>query len=77
MPSFQYDGLKKGFDDLRGNVFFKIIDILKEKQPKIILLENVRNLISHNNGETFKTIVSLIKEVGYPHIYYDIFNTNN
>lgn len=75
--AFSMMGLKKGFDDLRGNVFFKIIDILEEKQPQIILLENVRNLISHNNGETFKTILSLIKKAGYPYIYHDIFNTNN
>lgn len=75
--AFSMMGLKKGFDDLRGNVFFKIIDILKEKQPKIILLENVRNLISHNNGTTFDTIVKLIKEAGYSNLYYDVFNTNN
>jgi len=75
--AFSMMGLKRGFDDLRGNVFFKIIDILKEKQPQIILLENVRNLISHNNGETFKTILTLIKKAGYPYIYHDVFNTNN
>lgn len=75
--AFSMMGYQKGFEDLRGNVFFKIIDILKEKQPQIILLENVRNLISHNKGETFKTILSLIKESGYPYVYYDIFNTHN
>ncbi len=75
--AFSMMGLQKGFNDLRGNVFFKIIDILKIKQPKIILLENVRNLMSHNKGETFKTIINFIKEVGYKNIYYDVFNTNN
>lgn len=74
--AFSMMGLQKGFKDLRGNVFFKIIDILKEKRPKMILLENVRNLISHNKGETFKTIISLIKDTGY-NVYSDIFNTNN
>lgn len=75
--AFSMMGLQKGFNDLRGNVFFKIIDILKEKKPKMILLENVRNLISHNKGATFQTIVSLIKDSGYSNVYYDIFNTNN
>jgi len=75
--AFSMMGLQKGFNDLRGNVFFRIIDILKEKKPKIVLLENVRNIISHNKGETFKTIISLIKDCGYPYVYYDIFNTNN
>ncbi len=74
--AFSMMGLQKGFNDLRGNVFFKIIDILKVKHPKVILLENVRNLISHNNGETFKTIIKLIKDSGY-NVYYDVFNTNN
>lgn len=74
--AFSMMGLQRGFKDLRGNVFFKIIDILKEKQPKMILLENVRNLISHNKGKTFKTIVNLIKDTGY-NVYYDVFNTNN
>lgn len=74
--AFSMMGLQKGFKDLRGNVFFKIIDILNVKQPKVILLENVRNLISHNNGETFQTIIKLIKDLGYS-VYYDVFNTNN
>lgn len=74
--AFSIMGLQKGFKDLRGNVFFKIIDILNVKHPKIILLENVRNLISHNNGETFKTIINLIKDAGY-RVHYDVFNTNN
>ena len=39
---------------MRGNVFFQILEILKNKQPKYVLLENVRNLISHDKGKTFK-----------------------
>ena len=41
------------------------------------MLENVRNLISHQKGETFKTILHLIQDAGYSYIYYDVFNTNN
>lgn len=74
--AFSMMGLQRGFEDLRGNVFFKIIDILREKQPQMVLLENVRNLISHNKGETFKVITTLLKENGY-NVYYDIFNTKN
>lgn len=74
--SFSMMGLQKGFKDLRGNVFFKIIDILNVKHPKIVLLENVRNLVTHNSGQTFKKIVKLIEDSGYS-VYYDVFNTNN
>lgn len=49
----------------KGHLFFKIVDILKNKQPKMFLLENVKNLKSHNKGETFKTIVRLLENVGY------------
>ena len=73
--AFSMMGKQQGFKDIRGNVFFQIIEILKVKKPKYILLENVRNLLSHNSGETFKTIVKFIKEAGYPYVYYDIFNT--
>ena len=49
----------------KGHLFFKIVDILKNKQPKAFLLENVKHLKSHNKGETFKTIVRLLENVGY------------
>ena len=75
--AFSMMGKKKGFDDLRGNVFFEILKIIKVKRPKYILLENVRNLISHNKGETFKFILKSIKECGYHYVYYDVFNTED
>jgi DNA (cytosine-5)-methyltransferase 1 len=75
--SFSMMGKQKGFKDLRGNVFFQIIDIIKEKKPKFILLENVKNLKTHNKGETFATILKFIKEAGYPYINSDIFNTSD
>ena len=73
--AFSMMGKQQGFKDIRGNVFFQIIEILKVKKTKYILLENVRNLLSHNKGETFKTIIKFIKQAGYPYVYYDIFNT--
>lgn len=75
--SFSMMGKQKGFEDMRGNVFFQILEILKRKKPKYVLLENVRNLISHDKGKTFEFIIESIKECGYPYIYYDVFNTES
>lgn len=63
--SFSVAGKRKGFNDIRGTLFFDIIRILKEKKPKYILLENVKNLISHDNSNTIKTILKNISECGY------------
>lgn len=73
--SFSMMGKQKGFDDIRGNVFFNIIKIIEKKNPKFILLENVKNLITHDQGNTIKVIESEIKKAGYKHFYLDIFNT--
>ena len=75
--SFSMMGKQKGFEDMRGNVFFQILEILKVKHPKYVLLENVRNLISHDKGKTFDYIIKSIKKCGYPYVYYDIFNTQD
>lgn len=75
--AFSMMGKQKGFDDMRGNVFFKILEILKRKRPKYVLLENVRNLISHDKGKTFQYIQQSIKNCGYPYVYYDVFNTED
>jgi DNA (cytosine-5)-methyltransferase 1 len=73
--SFSMMGKQKGFNDMRGNVFFQILEIINVKKPRYILLENVKNITSHNKGETFKTIIKSIKEAGYPYVYTDVFNT--
>ncbi len=75
--SFSMMGKQKGFEDMRGNVFFQILEILKRKKPKYVLLENVRNLLSHDKGKTFEFIIESIKECGYPYIYHDTFNTED
>ena len=75
--SFSMMGKQYGFKDVRGNVFFQIMDILRVKHPRFILLENVKNLKLHDRGNTFKVILASIKEAGYPYIYCDVFNTNN
>lgn len=71
---FSIAGYQKGFTDDRGNLFFEIIRVLKDKKPKAILLENVKNLASHDGGNTFKVIKEALKENGY-FIREDILNT--
>jgi DNA (cytosine-5)-methyltransferase 1 len=72
---FSIAGEKKGFDDKRSNVFWKIIEILEKHKPEIIILENVKNLKSHDKGNTYKTIENKLKNTGY-HIKTCILDTN-
>ena len=74
--AFSMMGYQKGFEDERGNLFFNIAKILELKKPRYILLENVRNLVKHDNGNTFSVIRGKLEDLGY-HVYYDIFNTAN
>jgi len=75
--AFSIMGSQKGFQDLRGNVFFQIINILESKQPQFLLLENVKNLRTHDEGKTFEVIIELLKKAGYNYIFHDIFSSNN
>lgn len=63
--AFSIAGKRKGFDDTRGTLFFEIARILKAKQPTGFLLENVKGLLNHDNGQTFATIVATLTELGY------------
>lgn len=74
--SFSMMGAQKGFDDPRGNLFFNIMRMVKQCEPPYILLENVKNLITHDGGNTFKIIRETIEKLGY-HFFADIFNTAN
>lgn len=62
---FSKAGFQRGFDDDRGNLFFAICNIVKHHKPKYLILENVRNLASHDNGNTWKVIKQNIKNLGY------------
>lgn len=62
---FSQAGQKKGFDDVRGTLFFNILQILEAKQPKAYFLENVRGLLNHDNGRTFSTIKQKLESLGY------------
>lgn len=62
---FSQAGLKKGFTDTRGTLFFEIERIIKDKQPKAFLLENVKQLRGHDRGRTIKVIEKHIRDLGY------------
>ena len=62
---FSNAGLKKGIEDTRGTLFYHIAEILHDHQPKAVLLENVRGLISNDKGKTFQTILRTITGMGY------------
>lgn len=70
---FSIIGQMKGFDDTRGTLFFHIASILKEKKPKAFVLENVKQLVGHDNGKTLKVIIKTLKDLGYT-IHYAVLN---
>ncbi len=74
--SFSIAGKRGGFKDTRGTLFFEITRILKAKHPRNFFLENVKGLLSHDNGQTFKTIVSTLNELGYD-IQWQVLNSKN
>lgn len=63
--SFSIAGKRGGFEDTRGTLFFEIARVCKERRPKLLLLENVKGLLSHDNGRTFGTILHTLGELGY------------
>lgn len=62
---FSQAGLKRGFEDARGTLFFDIARIIKAKRPKAFMLENVKQLRGHDKGKTLKVILSVLNELGY------------
>lgn len=62
---FSISGKKKGFDDTRGTLFFEICRILDKKHPRVVFLENVKNLIYHDHGLTFSVILNTLADLGY------------
>ena len=63
--AFSAAGKRLGFTDTRGTLFFEVERILKEKKPKGFILENVEGLVNHDKGNTLKTIISHLKDLGY------------
>ena len=70
--AFSQAGLKKGFNDTRGTMFFEIQRILAVHRPKAFLLENVKQLKGHNGGETLRTILSILRGEEMPDIPLDV-----
>ena len=74
---FSHAGLRKGFDDMRGTLFFNIAEILRTKRPKAAVLENVKGLLSHDKGNTFRRIVEVLeKDLGYT-VHHKILNARD
>jgi DNA (cytosine-5)-methyltransferase 1 len=73
---FSHAGLKKGFDDTRGTLFFDVARIIKDKKPSLALLENVKGFKNHDGGRTFKTIVEVLNEIGYD-VFAEVLNASD
>lgn len=73
---FSSVGLGKGEQDIRGTLFYNIVEICQVKRPKHILLENVKGLISNRHGKTLETIVSNLEKLGY-HVVYKLLNSKD
>ena len=74
--AFSIAGYRQGFDDKkgRGSLFFQLMRVIKTKKPSIVFLENVKNLVAHDNGNTFKVIREALESEGY-HIKHEVLNT--
>ncbi|MFE3867552.1 DNA cytosine methyltransferase [Flavobacterium sp. LS2P90] len=74
--AFSIAGNRKGFQDTRGTLFFDLEKIIETKRPKVVFLENVKNLVSHDKGNTFKVILEILEEkLGYK-TYTKILNSS-
>lgn len=71
--AFSSVGLMKGFEDPRGNLFFEIMRVVKKVKPRVIFLENVANLLKHDEGRTFKVIKEMLESYKYK-VTYQVMN---
>lgn len=74
--AFSKAGKQEGFNDVRGTLFFDLCRIIESKQPKVLLLENVKNLLKHDKGNTFKVIKHTLESLGYL-ISYKVLNAKD
>ncbi len=73
--AFSVAGYRKGFTDTRGTLFFDVEQIIEKHRPKVVFLENVKNLVSHNRGKTFKVMTEILREkLGYE-VYHTVLNS--
>ena len=73
---FSQAGLKKGFEDTRGTLFFDIARIVEHHKPRVVFLENVRNLASHDKGNTLKVIINTLEKLDYK-VFYRLYNAKD
>jgi DNA (cytosine-5)-methyltransferase 1 len=74
---FSMAGGRKGFNDKRGNVFFSCLEVIKEKQPKVFILENVKGLLSHDKGNTFKIVMNELNKLKDYNVDWKVLNTKD
>lgn len=74
--AFSISGKQRGFEDVRGTLFFDIARIVKHHQPKLLFLENVRNFERHDGGNTLKVILKTLDELGY-NVNHKVLNAND
>lgn len=72
--AFSISGKQKGFEDSRGTLFFDVARIVKEKKPKVVFMENVKNFATHDNGKTLETVKNTMEELGYT-FYQKVLNS--
>ncbi len=72
--SFSMMGEQRGFEDARGTLFFSMAKLIHARKPKYLLLENVKNLMTHNGGRTYQIIKQTLLDMGYL-VWTDVFNT--
>lgn len=73
--AFSVAGYRKGFDDDRGNLFFELERIFLAKKPQVVFLENVKNLVGHDSGNTFRVILQHLNDAGY-FVKYKVLNAS-
>lgn len=71
--AFSIAGYRKGFEDTRGTLFFDVAEIIRRKRPKVVFLENVKNLRTHDNGKTFQVIKNTLEDLGYI-VFFKVMN---
>lgn len=67
--AFSIAGYRKGFEDERGELFFELVRVMEDKRPRFAFFENVKNLVGHDNGNTFRVICEQLDILGYKYIY--------
>lgn len=72
--AFSISGKQRGFEDSRGTLFFDVARIVKEKKPKVVFMENVKNFAKHDGGRTLEVIKNTMEELGYS-FFYKVLNS--